>query len=380
LNNTKLSTALTLNQKITLNITSLAHGGSGVGRYQDFVIFVPFTCPEDEVQVEITSLKKNYGEGRLVNIITASPHRTPPPCPVFGQCGGCQWQHIRYEEQLKQKQGIIESALKRTAREEGIEIRPIIPSPKVLHYRNRSEFQIEGSKIGFFERGSHSLVEFDQCYIADQKINLELKKLKGTGYLFSKKVKIYLNQDEMVRSLNLNSPGEDLGFSQVNTLQNKNIQDYLIKELSKPQKHNGQILDLYCGQGNFSFPLNDLGWRVRGVDSNAQGIQVANKAGRSGVTFSVGDVSCEVKKLLKKKEVFDVILMDPPRTGVDKNLLPLIHELQPETLIYISCNPTTFARDWERFKKISQYKIHTLQPFDMFPQTFHVELVAIAKK
>lgn len=386
-----MSTALSPNQKVQVTITSLAHGGSGVARFDDFVIFTPQTCPGDDVQVEITEIKKNYAEGRLIEVIKASPHRVLPPCPVFGQCGGCQWQHVTYEEQLHQKQLIVGHALSRIGREEGIPILPIIPSPDQFNYRNRAQFRAEGPKVGFYQRHTHSLIEFEKCLILDEKINVELQKLKDEkqkdSVFKTAKIEVYLGENNQVfKSLN-KTHGEELGFSQVNTKQNKNIQDYLKEKLGSPKAidtdnlgSRGNLLDLYCGKGNFSLPLNELGWRIYGVDSSRQAITQARKNANPQTFFSAADVSLEVKKLAEKKRKYEVILLDPPRIGADERLWQNLKKLDAETLVYISCNPATFARDWARMKAQSNYKLESIQPFDMFPQTFHVELVAIARK
>jgi 23S rRNA (uracil1939-C5)-methyltransferase len=357
-----LSTAPSPNQKIQIKIVSLAHGGSGVGRYNDFVIFTPFTCPEDEVLVQIIDVKKNYALARLLEILKPSPKRVTPPCPVFGRCGGCQWQHVSYAEQLKQKQIFVEQSLSRIAKVEGIEVHKIIPSPIEFSYRNRAQFRIEDMKVGFYQQNTHSIVEFDKCLIADDKVNEELRRLKSG--------EVPKNKDSV----------DEFGFSQVNTLQNQNMQSYLKEKIGSPVPGKNKVLDLYCGNGNFSFPLNDLGWITHGIDLNTQGILAAKKLERNGTSFITGDVSREVKKLADKDQKFDLVILDPPRIGCDEKLWAHLAKLDAKNLVYVSCDPATFARDWGRLKNKTPYKITSVQPFDMFPQTFHVELVAIAQK
>jgi tRNA/tmRNA/rRNA uracil-C5-methylase (TrmA/RlmC/RlmD family) len=372
-----LSTALLVNQEITLTIASLAHGGSGVGRLNDFVFFIPLTCPGDTVKARITRLKKNYAEAELIEILEASPHRVKAPCPVFGQCGGCQWQHVNYEEQLHQKQMIVEQALSRMAKEEGAAIFPVIPSPDQFNYRNRVQFHAEGAKVGFYQRLSHTLIEFKECLIAEKPINEELAKIKieRKAYLDNEKIEVSIAQDKrIVRSLS-KAYGEEAGFSQVNTRQNLNLQTYIQKLIGKPSG-SGDLLDLYCGNGNFSFTLNELGWSIHGVDSNREAIITARKMALKNMNFTTADVSSEVKNLAIKEKKFETIVLDPPRIGADEKLWENLSRLGAQKIIYISCNPATFARDWARLKSIMPVKLISVQPFDMFPQTFHVELVA----
>jgi 23S rRNA (uracil1939-C5)-methyltransferase len=357
-----------IGSEIELTIDSVAHGGNGVGRYKDLVVFVPWTAPGDHVLARITSYKKNFAEAELIKLITPSKFRIEPPCPVYGVCGGCQWQHVNYEEQLKQKEFIVAHALSRIAKEEGASILPIIRSPLDFFYRNRVTFQRDGSKIGFYQKQSHKIVNVEKCYIADEIINEKLKNLR---------------QDS--RSLPLSdrfevSVDETSGFSQVNSRQNVNMQKYVLKALENPDAGQ-KLLDLYCGSGNFSFPIADLGWDVYGVDLNKAGIEaaVATAAStRRKIYFKKRDCAAEARDLAMQNKNFDAILLDPPRTGADETLWDSIKILSPKKLIYVSCNPATFARDWARLRAKTSLKLISVQPFDMFPQTFHVELIALA--
>lgn len=380
---------LKIDDEATFTVTSLAHGGAGVGRDRGFVIFVPLTAPGDLVKARITGVKKNYAEGELIEVITPSTQRQQAPCPVFGECGGCQWQHVTYAEQLRQKQLIVEHALTRIAKEEGVTVSPIMPSPKPFHYRNRAQFRTEGPHVGFYKRHTHEIVNFDKCHIIDERLNTELSKIKtehqNDELYRTSKVEVFLDKKGGVhRSLN-RAHGEELGFSQVNTEQNARMQAHLGEILGKPSKvdsdnlgYHGNILDLYCGNGNFSLPLNQQGWRIYGVDMNKAAIQSARAAGNQETFFSFGDCSREVAKLASKNRRFEAVVLDPPRIGADERLWKNLEVLKPEKLVYISCNPATFARDWARFKNQSPMKLVSIQPFDMFPQTFHVELVALA--
>ncbi len=378
---------LTVNQEIELTITSLSHGGSGVGRFDDFVVFVPFTAPHDVARVQILNLKKNYAEGKLLEIISSSNLRAIPQCSVFGQCGGCQWQNIKYSEQLHQKQLIVEHALSRIAKEDRLEILPIISALNPYHYRNRAQVRAEGSKVGFYQRGSHHLVEFEKCWIVDDKINVEIEKIKlerkNLDEFKTSKIEIFLTEKgEVHRSLN-RSHGDKTGFSQVNTSQNLKMQEYICSLLPTPRKvdadnvgSNGNLLDLYCGNGNFSLPLSNQGWRIYGVDNNRNAINAAREKRNDQTFYSVNDCHSELQKLVLRKRKFEAILIDPPRIGVYEAIWPDLAKLGAEQIIYVSCNPATFARDWSRLRNKSSYKLLSVQPFDMFPQTFHVELVA----
>lgn len=370
-------------QIIELSINSLAHGGAGVGRLNDFVFFVPLTAPKDLVRAKITTIKKNYGEAELLEIVKPSSTRTKPVCDVFGECGGCQWQHITYEEQLRQKQDIVKHALNRIAREEDFELKPIIGSPEEFFYRNRAQLKTWGPQVGFYKRASHEIIEFDPCHIIEKPLNAETDKikseLKDAQRGQASKVEIFLTQKGDVARSTDKTHGKEFGFSQVNTKQNEQMKNYVFDLIGAPDKGK-TLLDLYCGNGNFSLPLAEKGWNVCGIDNSEAAIAQAKKQviiGRS--QFFHDDCAKGVKKLLKKEYSFKKIIMDPPRIGADEYLIKQLPKLDADTLVYVSCNPTTFARDWARIKANSNFKLVSVQPFDMFPQTFHVELVALAK-
>ena len=145
---TFLNQTKSLTSEVVLTIDSLAHGGAGVARHNDFVYFVPYTVPGDKIRARVLRFKKNYAEARRLEVLSPGPSRIKAPCPVFEVCGGCQWQNVNYSEQLIQKQKIVEHALKRIAKEEAFELRPILPSPKQFNYRNRAQVKSEGPKVG----------------------------------------------------------------------------------------------------------------------------------------------------------------------------------------------------------------------------------------
>lgn len=371
-----------VDQIVELTIESLAHGGAGVARLNDFVFFTPYTAPGDKIKAQITSIKKNYADAKLIELQTASSHRVQAPCSVYGKCGGCQWQHVNYATQLDQKQKTVEHALARIAKENDFELKKIIPSPNEFFYRNRAQVRTHGQKLGFYKRGSHELIEFDECHILEKSLNEEIKKIKVEIKNFDEfktsKIEVFLSQNnKVVRSAN-QGHGEEFGFSQVNTLQNKNLQQLVAQAFGTPQSVEDNILELFCGNGNFTIPLAQQGWDIYAVDLNRSAINQARLQATSKTFFSCNDCSFEVRKLINKNRKFKNILLDPPRVGCDEDLTKNISKLDAQKLIYISCNPTTFARDWARIKNNSDFKLISVQPLDMFPQTFHVELIATA--
>lgn len=367
---------------VELSIQSLAHGGAGVGRLSDFVFFIPLTAPGDKVSAQITSIKKNYAEAELKKIHFASQNRVDAPCEVYGQCGGCQWQHVNYQTQLEQKQKTVEHALSRIAKENSFTLKKIIPSPLEFNYRNRAQIRTQGPRTGFYSRGSHNLIEINKCLLLEEPLNLEIQKIKSeiknfADYKTSKKEVFISQKGEVVRSEN-QAHGQEFGFSQVNTKQNQILQNLVLELLGNPSAEFKNILELFCGNGNFTLPLAKNGWDVYAVDSSKSAIHQARSMATDKTFFSCADCSLELKKLILKNRTFDCVLLDPPRTGCDEALIKNLHKTGMKKLIYVSCNPATFARDWARIKAYSNLKLEFIQPLDMFPQTYHVELLAYA--
>ncbi|MCC6278175.1 MAG: class I SAM-dependent RNA methyltransferase [Oligoflexia bacterium] len=362
----------------------MSHGGSGVGRHEDFVFFVPFTAPGDLIEAEVVETKKNYGDAICLSILEPSSHRTVPKCPAFGTCGGCQWQHVNYTEQLHQKQLMIHHAISRIAKEESVSIPSVIPSESPFEYRNRAQLRMKDGEVGFFRRKSNEIVDINHCYLLEPPLQQELEALRRLEtekpHKSIHKVEIFLDKKgQVVRTENRNH-SEDTGFSQINTKQNAVLIEHVKQALGPPKPGRNHLLDLYCGNGNFSFPLNEVGWDVYGVDLSKAAIHEARQNSNSLTFFSCSDAIWETQKLAKRGRTFNAVLLDPPRIGAGESLWPALEKLEPEVIIYISCNPSTFSRDWARLKKAGPYKLHSLQGFDMFPQTFHVELMAVAHR
>lgn len=372
---------------VAVEIGSLSQGGHGVGRLGDFVLFIPYTVPGDLVRAKITEIKKNYGQADLIEVSTPSPHRVEPKCKVFGECGGCQWQMVSYDQQLEQKTSIVRHALKRIAKQTDPQVLPVVPSPKSFSYRNRIQIRTAGEKLGFYKRQSNTLVEIDSCDISEEPLNLEIEKIKKTikGSPDFKTSRMELMVDEKGEVHHrTNQSREYIPFRQVNSKQNLNLQNYVCELAGVPSTVDddnigwrGNALDLYCGDGNLSFPLLQKGWRIYGVDDNKPAIQLARERKTDRTFFSAADCVVELRKLVEKNRQFELIVLDPPRIGTDERIWPLIDKLKPKKIIYVSCDPATFSRDLARLTGVGKWRLSHVKPFDMFPQTFHVELVAL---
>lgn len=432
--------------KNEIKIETLVYGGNGLGRQNGKVVFVPLTAPGDRVEFNPKKEKKGYIEGELVNITTPSPIRREPPCPVFGECGGCSWQHLPYGEQLKAKEDIFRETMWRLGTVERENILPIIPAPMELNYRNRAQFKtsvIDGKlNAGFYRRQSHVVIDMDSCPLMSPLINSIFAALKGSltaaplrdklsqiditvddsderGFVIlqldsdasreDKKIareelsaikglegiffrcgrkpaltKIFLMNDELLDySLDVNgkrlklafSPG---GFTQVNYAQNKRLVEEAVKIAEKNPIEKS--LDLYCGIGNFSLPLAKLSKEVTAIEDHKKAIEDgkrnAKNAGITNCRLITGDALKQIHTIDLEK--IDLALLDPPREGAAKVIKKLAAANVPK-IIYISCNPTTLARDL-RYLTRNGYRIVSSQPIDLFPQTWHIESITVAEK
>lgn len=421
-----------------VTIEKLAYGGSGIGRISGKACFIPFSAPGDHLSVSIQKSRKSYDEARIDRILTRSMHRVDPPCNYFGICGGCGWQHISYEEQLVQKTAIVSDALWRGARIEAESVRPTIPSKCHYNYRRRIQLKVNFSNgnlsIGFFRQGSHYVVDIaDYCHIAHRTLNNVLPAIRSllagcgepdkvpqvdlscskTGKVaaifhyigrnvesFSERVstnpncidiiKVQTGRKSSLRHLkgddsleySLPSPKGDLnahfapeGFSQVNFEQNSTIAAD-VNEYCRKLKADS-VLDLFCGNGNFSLPVAGFTLKVTGFENFSRSIEMAKKNSKinsiSNAEYHCLDANEALDQLKRENLRFDLVILDPPRTGAAE-LASRLYETGATSLIYISCDPQTLARDLSILVNTG-YKVSYVQPYDMFPQTYHIETV-----
>ncbi len=433
--------------KHTVTIEKMAFGGSGLGYVDGKVCFVPFTAPGDTVRFRVRSEKRSYLEGELIDVVVPSPIRVPPPCPVFGVCGGCNWQHISYAAQTEAKQEIFADLLWRAARVECERIQPVVSAAEPYGYRSRVQFKLRHIAgqlhMGFYRGGSHFVVDVPQrCAIARPVINRLFHELQGFMARFPEPDKVpqidvtigdddaailvfhYLGSrhDDVVDclgkldlgpaaglylqrgrkstlekiagidALSYRVPDNFLkgipertltfaagGFSQVNYPQNlaliATVFDWA--DLTGAER----VLDLYCGNGNFSIPLAHRAAAVVGIEEYHPSIADAQRNcasnGIRNAIYRCADAVAGVKELSDSGERFDVVIIDPPRTGAAE-LVRQIPTLHPGKIIYVSCDPATLARDIGILRKLG-YEVVTALPVDMFPQTYHIESVTLLR-
>lgn len=360
-------------QIVELTIDSLSYnGGRGVGRYENIVVFVPGTAPGDRIRARITHQKPRFLEAELVEVLNSSPSRRKPPCPVADRCGGCSWQHVEYSEQLVQKQKILKDSLRALEKYGAFEWLPFTAAPEEFGYRNRIQVQVQGSDFGFFRKGSHDLVSVRECLIAEPALNEHLKNLKPGR---DPKVELAREISGEVRIMAGGRDPEAALFSQVNEAQNEALKKDLIQFISISPDW---IMDLYAGSGNLTFPLSDEfpETPVVAVELSRSAVTRAEATRtEKSIQWNAGDVGAVLMKM-KPLEGTGLIVLDPPRLGISKEVADQVLRHRAQQIVYVSCNPTTFARDVENLVRGGRYRLERVRGLDMFPQTEHAELIA----
>lgn len=365
---------------LEVKIESLSYnGGRGVARHQGFVLFVPFAAPDELLSVRIKEIKKNFATAEIISILTPSPSRRNPPCPVVGRCGGCSWQHVDYQEQLKQKQIIVAQSLRPLEKYGPFKINTISPSAKEFRYRNRIQLQVQHQQVGYFARDSNNLIAIEDCWLAEDTLAAQIPQQKTAP---PGRIELALQPNGELRRIVGQRPADLHLFSQVNSEQNLKLIE-IVCTLCQPLSPQ-QIIDLYCGDGNLTEPLAIClpNSRITGVDISHTAIALAKaKALAANQSQQIEYLAVDVNHyLLNCRSRPDVVVLDPPRIGATHKVMSALLQLAPQSIIYVSCNPTTFARDAATLLDQGKYQLCEITPVDMFPQTEHVELVALFKK
>ena len=241
---------------VELDIEKLVVGGDGLARKDGAVFFVPLSAPGDRIQARILEDKKTFYRAEIVAFLEKSPLRVNPLCPYFGTCGGCSWQHLSAETQLKAKESLVFENLQKFLKQEKLPFLGIVPSPKEWRYRNRIQPQILNKEDGFQAAKTHQVVPVEDCLITDENLIRLWPELKRSslGRSSPERVELYLNQKNQAQWYSMAERKEDLGFSQVN----EGVNQLLIQKiLDWSSDYTGErIIDLYAGAGNLTFPLS----------------------------------------------------------------------------------------------------------------------------
>ncbi|MBS4164440.1 putative RNA methyltransferase pc0248 [Candidatus Protochlamydia amoebophila] len=429
---------LTIHTQVEGEITAIAFGGAGILRYYGFVIFVPFTAPGDQIICRIIEIKKSFAVAELVKLKHPSSLRVQPPCPYFGKCGGCQLQHLNEQTQLNYKLTAITDTLKRIGH---LKVPSVEMSTAQLNWAYRRHITLhlksfnQSFQAGYIATDHFSLISIDTCPIFNnlydpiigilqkfistlpnsnqQDGRLTLLKNQNSQYILSFQFcslnefnrilfQEALEKYPILSGILVTSPKKQwiignpyseqkienliFRFTPQAFIQNHPEQSlYIYKKICSltTQLKSKKILDLYCGFGITSLLLANQGHFVTGIEYNSDAIRFAKENSKLNhlphVEFLEGDVEKILPICLKSQKCVDLVIVNPPRIGLSKSVIKILMSALPEDMIYISCMPSTLARDLSILCE-DLYKIHECTAYDMFPQTSHVETLVHLKK
>ena len=446
------------NKIYEMNIDALGSSGEGIGRIDGYTVFVEGALPGEKISVLIVKVKKNYGYGKLMEILEVSPERREPMCPVAKQCGGCQLLHLSYEAELAYKTREVQDVMERIGGIKDVEVKSALGMENPGRYRNKAQFPVgrgkDGCAIGFYAKRSHRIVDTDKCFLQNEcndeiigivrafldEYNIplydeekhkglvrhiltrigrnsgeimvcivingkklpnsdilveRLKKVEGvvsivlnvnkekTNVILGQKIITLWGKDTITDSIDgIEFEISPLSFYQVNPVQTEVLYGKAVELAGL--KGDETVLDLYCGIGTISLFFARKAKKVFGVEIVPEAIADAKKnAARNGITnaeFAVGAAEEVIPRLYEEEGITaDIVVVDPPRKGCDEKLLETILQISPEKIVYVSCNPATWARDLVVLKE-GGYELKEVQPVDQFSHSVHVEVVSMLEK
>ncbi len=387
---------ITAGQRINLSLVSWGRLGEAMAYHNGQEVFVLGGIPGERVAAEVIRVRRKYVAAQVVQVLEPSPDRVKPPCNYYGQCTGCQWQHLDYPAQLAVKQGKVVDALRRVGGFENVPVRPILPSPRQYEYRNHARFTVsrEGA-LGFVNRETRRFVRVDRCMLMHDGINQLLDQLQdGCGETTQLAIRAGRETGDFLVQPALKNPAITLATGQKRYLESVSGRQFRVASPSFFQvnieqtgellrvvrealnlKGDETLLDAYTGVGTFAILLAPWVKRVYAIEESTAAVADAreNAAGLDNVEFLTGKAETVLAAL---PEPPDVVILDPPRAGCQPAALRNLIEMGPPRVVYVSCDPETLARDLKILGN-GPYAIERIQPLDMFPQTHHVECVAL---
>ncbi len=412
-----------------VRLEKLIYGGNALGHLPDprtgsagRAVFVPFGLPGEEVRVRLVDEKAGHARAELVEVVEPAPGRIAPRCRHFGACGGCQYQHMPYPAQLEAKAMILRDQLERIGKIAAPPLRPIVPCPDEWNYRNHVQFHLtrEG-KLGFLAPHSNRVIPVSECHLPEPALNgiwpqmefdpgLDLERIAlrlGSGgqvmavlesddplapqldleadlsvvHLAGGEALVLAGDEAIPIRIEIGSPAPErrdfqvsaASFFQVNTAMAGKMVEHLLRSL--PLEPGCTLLEIYCGVGLFSAFLAGRVGRLIGIEASASACRdfAANLDEFDNVELYEAPAEAALPALEVRPEI---VIVDPPRAGLDRRVLEAILSMRPKTLAYVSCDPSTLGRDAARLIS-GGFRLAEVTPFDLFPQTYSIESISI---
>jgi len=378
---------------IDVTVEKIVPNGYGLAFAENLTVFVPLAVAGDSLRVRIYQTKNKTAFAEIAEILKPSNLRIDAPCEYFGRCGGCDFQQMNYEDQLAAKVAIIKDCLTRIGKinhEKEIEI---VASPKPFGYRARTQWHVDSrrKKIGYFQRNSHKVIDVEQCPILTEDLQNTLSNLREHlewESFWSEKIvieaagangQISIYSDEIIeptKEIFHETNKEKYFYSAKSFFQGNPFLIEKLIELATENVSGKTALDLYCGVGLFTLPLARNFEKVIGIEANADAIDFAEKSASNARIENAEFHAESVDDFLKENEFTDIdfVLLDPPRSGADRQIIQTIIKINPKEISYVSCEPSVLARDL-RMLIDAGFIIESMTALDLFPQTHHVETV-----
>ncbi|HQX16870.1 MAG TPA: class I SAM-dependent RNA methyltransferase [Anaerolineales bacterium] len=401
------------------------YGGDAMGRLDDGrAVFVPFGLAGERVHVRLTEEKKNFARGEIVEILDPSQDRIQAKCKHFGECGGCHYQHIPYEKQLEIKTEILRDQLTRIGKIEHPPVKPMVACPNPWNYRNHIQFSLdENGKLGFVGAGlrpAPTVIPITECHLPESPINdfwhqlefepetniervslrsgkdddlmlilesdspeppeMEIEAGISVAHVYEENSVVIAGNDHItIRVLERDFKVSAASFFQVNTIMAEKMVEHLSTCL--PVSVSTTLFDVYCGVGLFSAFFAPKCERVIGIESSSSACEdfTVNLDEFDNVELYEGAAEDVLPGLVGQIGNLSYVIVDPPRAGIERHALDAIVQLKPQIIAYVSCDPSTLARDAARLIQ-GGYKLKEVTPFDLFPQTYHIESISLFEK
>jgi 23S rRNA (uracil1939-C5)-methyltransferase len=414
------------NSIITVKADLPAYGGFALARGNGCILLIRNAIPGETVEARIDEQKNDHAFASVVRVLAASPDRIEPPCQVFGICGGCQIQYVSYPRQVAMKEEILLDCLRRIAKKQ-VDLSDPLVGNSPWNYRHRGQFKIGKGSFGFYREKSRDVIDFDYCPIMNNEVNHLFSKARevykssrtlfdgisefhiscgdeGLAFLKSTtkistarwnqigmllleagfggvsgtsgngKVVTFGSEHMTLELEGLKYTVSPLSFFQSNWHLNQTLVRFILKSMQPISKK--RVIDLYSGAGNFSLPFALNGADVYAIEENPEAIVDGKRNAALNGIKNCRFIACSAERL-KVCDTVDILVVDPPRPGLTNSALDKILVLEPERIAYISCNPSTLARDIK--KLLGQYDIESMRVIDFFPQTYHIESLAVLR-